>query len=78
MTYLRRSVYGWKLRREILFFHMDGSIIYGLDLHLLLRRSTLTHFDMYFVYFRLVGFLRLVRTAVCILVMQRLGVFAYE
>jgi hypothetical protein len=33
------------------FLHMGGYIIYGLDLHLLLRRSTLTHFDMYFVYF---------------------------
>jgi hypothetical protein len=54
--YLRRSVHGWKLRRGILFPHMSGHIIYGLDLHLLLRRSTLTHFDMYFVYFYLVGF----------------------
>jgi hypothetical protein len=33
------------------FPHIGGRIIYGLDLHLLLRRYTLTHFDMYFIYF---------------------------
>jgi hypothetical protein len=45
-----------RLQRGILFPHMGGCIIYELDLHLLLTRSTLTRFDMYFVYFRLVGF----------------------
>jgi hypothetical protein len=51
VTYLRRSVHGWRLRREMLFPHMGGSIIYGLNLPLLLRRSTFALFDMYFIFY---------------------------
>jgi hypothetical protein len=47
------------------FSHMGGRIIY-----------TLTHFDMYFVYFLFVLMLETFKTAMCI-VIHRLGVIAY-
>jgi hypothetical protein len=75
MIYLRRSVHGWRLRRGILFPYMSGRIIYGLVLHLHLRRSTITQFDMYFsfsLYFDTLDSWM----AVFILVMQRPGVIA--
>jgi hypothetical protein len=61
VTYLWRSVHGWRLRQVILFPHMGGHIIYELDLHLLLRRSTLTHFSFWYVFclFHFVWYLRL-------------------
>jgi hypothetical protein len=48
---LWRSVHGWKSRRGILFPYMGGCIIYGLELHPLLRRSTITQYDMHFAFF---------------------------
>jgi hypothetical protein len=41
----------WRIRQGILFPNMGDRIIYGLDLHLLLRRFTLAHSGMYFVFF---------------------------
>jgi hypothetical protein len=35
--------HGWRLRRGIFFPYMGGRIIYGLVLHLHLRRSTIAH-----------------------------------
>jgi hypothetical protein len=43
----QRSVYGWKPQWGILFIYMGGRIIYGLKLHPLLRRSTITRHDIF-------------------------------
>jgi hypothetical protein len=83
-TYLRRSVHSWRQRRGILFptfflnnfSHMGDRIIYELNLHLLLRRSTLAQFDMYFVFFISYDTWDF-RTAVCIFIMQRLSIISF-
>jgi hypothetical protein len=72
---LRRSVHDWRLRRGIFFSYMSGRIIYGLVIHLHLRRFTIPQ-DWYI--FRLFSFLDTwdFWTAVCILAMQRPDVIA--
>jgi hypothetical protein len=74
---LRRSVHGWRLRREILFPYMGGSIICGLVIHLLHRRSTISHAWYIFHLFTLVFVVPWDTRQLCTLVMQRPGVIAW-